>query len=549
MVSTDGGDLRWRPMHIDAIRFRLTEGGDGPLEARAWRGSVGNLSTSNSPAVYVVPSNALAALRERSNVFNDRGQKHPSRQLSALLLRQPLVPIVNTAYASARQLPRSIKDVLRHALGIGERKVYVLGVPRRVFEQCAAKVAPVDTLSAEGDSADNLEDLLDDVEVPPALELSVVGESPEMHLIRKWIVRTSRHQDPVLILGDTGTGKGVIAKAVHDLQFGHKKPFVTMNCGAIPTDLFEKEFFGAVRGAFTGAHDSSLGVWRQASDGTLFLDEIGELSLFHQVKLLRAIEAKKVRPVGSDVEIKVDARLIAATNRDLGEMMETGEFREELYYRVGLAVLTVPKLQDRPDDIAPLANAFWRTLAPKREPLSEEFLRELKRYRWPGNARQLRSVIAYINSMFPKAVPTATHVRAVMRINGPRQAGGDSSLTDLERMERVHHLRRTRTAIDTCQRMVRTLGSRALDNRARLATVVSGVLTELQLVAARPALFTKTGTFEAAQSVVVSLEAFQSLLEREAPEAMRYGRRELKERAAAAWRIVKREEDRLRKDL
>lgn len=360
-------------MKLGALRFRLMGSDRDSLDVHAWTGSALDLSRVGEPTVFVVPAGALQAMREQPKVFIDRGTKHPARPLAALLLRQPGVPLVSTTYASARQLPRSIKDFLEKAAVSGEHKAFVLGVPDRVYQESAARTGTRAGAVHDGDAGDDVEDLVDDVDVPPSLMDAVVGASAQMDLVREWIVRAARHVEPVLILGETGTGKGVVAKAIHDVQFGNLKPFQPVNCGAIPTELFESEFFGYVPGAFSnGLKSGSPGVWRRADGGTLFLDELGELMPLHQTKLLRAIESNVVRPVGSTAEISVKARIVSATNRDLRLMIESGEFREDLYYRVGVTVITMPRLRDRPDDIAPLAETFWSTLAPKRPPLSQE---------------------------------------------------------------------------------------------------------------------------------------------------------------------------------
>jgi transcriptional regulator with GAF, ATPase, and Fis domain len=201
----------------------------------------------------------------------------------------------------------------------------------------------------------------------------------------------------VLILGESGVGKEMVARAIYDKSERANKPLVKVNCASIPKELFESEFFGHVKGAFTGAHRDRVGRLQLAGGGTVFLDEVGEIPLDLQGKLLRALQEREFERVGDDRTVKVDVRVVAATNRDLEAEVKAGRFREDLYYRLGVFPIKVPPLRDRREDIAPLAEHFLaRTCADLgRDPmrLSKHQVRQLMRHGWPGNIRELRNVI------------------------------------------------------------------------------------------------------------------------------------------------------------
>jgi two-component system response regulator PilR (NtrC family) len=200
-----------------------------------------------------------------------------------------------------------------------------------------------------------------------------------------------------LIYGESGTGKELVARAVHSCSARATEPFVSINCGAFPETLLESELFGYMKGAFTGASQNKRGLFEVASSGTIFLDEIGEMSLSMQVKLLRVLQERTVRPVGGAQETPVDVRVIAATNRDLREMIANGTFREDLYYRVSVIPIQVPALRERREDVELLANYFLKKYAVAAQKsilrIAQESLDALKNFEWPGNVRQLENTI------------------------------------------------------------------------------------------------------------------------------------------------------------
>jgi DNA-binding NtrC family response regulator len=225
----------------------------------------------------------------------------------------------------------------------------------------------------------------------------LVGTSGAMRRLYALIDRVKDTDIPVLITGESGTGKEMVARAVHNAGPRAKKPFTGVNCGAIPANLLESELFGSVRGAFTGADRDRRGLFQEADGGTLLLDEIGEMPQKMQSGLLRVLQEKTVRPVGGTQEDPVDVRVIAATNRDLAQMVAEGTFREDLFYRLHVVEMHVPPLRERVDDIPPLIDHFLSLFAARyrrdRKTMSRDALRKLCAYPWPGNVRQLEHVL------------------------------------------------------------------------------------------------------------------------------------------------------------
>src|SRR5256885_4277995 len=225
----------------------------------------------------------------------------------------------------------------------------------------------------------------------------LVGTSPPMQPVKEIIGRVAPTDSPVLIEGESGTGKELVAAAIHRLSGRAKGPFIPVNCSAIPEDLLESEFFGHVRGAFSGAVSDALGLFRGAHDGTIFLDEIAELSPGLQVKLLRVLQEMQVRPVGSTKAHPVDVRVIAATNRDLDRSIADGRFRQDLYYRLNVVRVSLPQLRTRREDIPALVNHFLRRYNRRFrrdvKGITPDALATLSGYEFPGNVRELENVI------------------------------------------------------------------------------------------------------------------------------------------------------------
>jgi formate hydrogenlyase transcriptional activator len=248
----------------------------------------------------------------------------------------------------------------------------------------------------------------------------------------------------VLILGETGTGKELVARAIHRLSPRRNRPFIVLNCAAIPTGLLESELFGYERGAFTGALSQKIGRFELANGGTLFLDEVGDIPLDLQPKLLRALQEKAFERLGGTKSIPIDVRLVAATNRNLSQMMEQKLFRSDLYYRLKVFPIMTPPLRDRPDDILELARHFTKKYAAKMdraiERIPSETMRALVNWRWPGNVRELENFIE--RSVILTRGPSLKAPIAELG-SGAAQAAGDSTLEDVEREYIIRVFRET----------------------------------------------------------------------------------------------------------
>jgi two-component system, NtrC family, response regulator PilR len=226
---------------------------------------------------------------------------------------------------------------------------------------------------------------------------NIIGISPAMERLKQTIRTVASTQSTVLVYGESGTGKELVARAVHTCSPRVSEPFVSINCGAFPETLLESELFGYVKGAFTGANQNKRGLFEVADRGTVFLDEIGEMNLGMQVKLLRVLQERCVRPVGGSEEVAIDVRVIAATNRDLERQVAENTFREDLYYRLNVIPVTVPPLRERREDVPLLVNHFVKKYAKSAgrsiAQVSPESLSQLSTYEWPGNVRQLENTI------------------------------------------------------------------------------------------------------------------------------------------------------------
>ena len=243
----------------------------------------------------------------------------------------------------------------------------------------------------------------------------LIGHSPVMEQLREMISRVSRSQAPVHIFGESGTGKELVARMIHESGARREGAFVAVNCGAIPTELMESELFGHKRGSFTGAVADKKGLVQTAEGGTLFLDEVADLPLHMQVKLLRVVQEKTVRPVGESREETVDVRILSATHKNLSELVAQGLFREDLFYRINVIELRVPGLRERPEDIPEIAQAILERLGRRSglQPpqLAEDALEQLKSYPFPGNVRELENVLERALTLCVSGVITADHIK------------------------------------------------------------------------------------------------------------------------------------------
>jgi two-component system response regulator PilR (NtrC family) len=259
----------------------------------------------------------------------------------------------------------------------------------------------------------------------------LVGKSKKMRDIYNLIEKLSASMASVLVLGESGTGKELVAKAIHYNSPRKDKPFIAVNCGAIPETLMESELFGHKKGSFTGAIADRAGLFEQANGGTLFLDEIGEVPLQLQAKLLRVLQEREFRRVGGAQEIKTDVRIVAASNRDLEEQVKEGSFREDLFYRLNVVQIRMPSLRERTEDIPLLAEHFFKKFLPPpytTEIITGEALKALESYRFPGNVRELENIVERCLALGDKAITKSALPDQVVGCSRTTPLGGAGEL-------------------------------------------------------------------------------------------------------------------------
>jgi two-component system response regulator PilR (NtrC family) len=288
---------------------------------------------------------------------------------------------------------------------------------------------------------------------PSHQDKKLLGVSPSMIELRSQIAKVARSQAPVAIYGESGTGKELVARLIHDASPRGDGPFVPVNCGAIPAELMESELFGYVKGAFTGAHQDKQGLFQLADGGTLFLDEVADLPLNMQVKLLRAIQEKAVRPVGAAQEVPCNVRILTATHKNLVDLVQERKFRQDLYYRLNVIEIRVPPLRERRQDIPDLARHFLKRLSPDRS-FSDSALHRLRQYDYPGNVRELENVVERAVALSDNPViedddldflsPTANLETKEQDVLRPANLSLDEYLETIEREEITR-------ALDKCQ--------------------------------------------------------------------------------------------------
>ena len=280
---------------------------------------------------------------------------------------------------------------------------------------------------------------------------NIIGHSERMQAVYQMIETVAEVQSTILITGESGTGKELVARAIHDLSPRAERPFVSINCGAFTETLLESELFGYMKGSFTGANTNRKGLFEAANQGTIFLDEIGEMSPAMQVKLLRVLQERKVRPVGAHEELEINTRVIAATNRDLSQMVKDGTFREDLFYRVSVIPIELPPLRERAEDIAELTEYFINKFCAqtnRRVAISEKAQQLLEAYSWPGNVRELEHTIERAVALertdtinperFPEKITNYNAARIASALDLPED--GINIVAHLEQLEKTYVL-------------------------------------------------------------------------------------------------------------
>jgi len=275
----------------------------------------------------------------------------------------------------------------------------------------------------------------------------LIGVSAKMQRVYKMIEKVSQHKHPVLILGESGTGKELVARSIHFLGIRQNKPFVPVDCSGLVATLIESELFGHVKGAFTGAQHARTGLLEAGNGGTVFLDEIGDLPLELQSKLLRVLQEREVRPVGAVERVRIDLRIIAATNRDLESAARTGAFRQDLYFRLNVVQIKLPPLRERKSDLPLLVNSFLEKFGDPERPIrtiSEDAMRRLMAYDWPGNVRELENAVERAVALGSGPILHIGDLPSNLQQDSNEKTLDSNELTTIEEMERRFILRALR---------------------------------------------------------------------------------------------------------
>jgi DNA-binding NtrC family response regulator len=340
---------------------------------------------------------------------------------------------------AARKEHPSCSVILMTARGTMET---VMAATRNGAFDYLAKPFELDTLLEAVKRALDTRDSSDvEIEAEELPETEMIGSSPAMIEIYKTVSQVAPTDATVIIEGETGTGKELVARMVHRFSGRAAQPFVPVDCASIPAALLESELFGSVRGAFTGADRDRIGLFEAANRGTVFLDEIGDIEPGFQVKLLRFLQEREIRPVGASREKKVDVRVVAATNRDLQKMVEEGKFREDLWFRLNVVRLVLPPLRERRNDVPLLTQYFlakYNARYNRDVRLTESGLKTLRDFTWPGNVRQLQHLIERLTILAPQARIDAEAVHDAITAMEPGGAAGETlAETEADQIRRV----------------------------------------------------------------------------------------------------------------
>lgn len=382
------------------------------------------------PAGWQVPGCAAARLTVDDKSFTSSGWSEPRHELAADV-RVGGEPVGRLRVIYTDDVPERDGDAF-----LGEERLLLAELALRVSTSVERERGRRRTRPPEARRQE-------DVDAAPG-SYGLVGESPAMREVLRAIEKSARTDATILIHGESGTGKELVARAIHYASRRASSPFVPVNCAAIPENLVESELFGHVKGAFTGATHTRAGFFQVAQGGTVFLDEIGEMQLGVQAKLLRVLENDELRMVGSDKTLQIDARIIAATNKDLSALVRVGRFRADLFFRLNVLSLELPPLRDRGDDLVLLLDEFQRKWGARSGGrvlrFSDDALAALRRYDWPGNVRELENLVHRLTVMADRDQVEADDLPGPMRTAPPRPPRSDArTLQEVER-EHVRHV-------------------------------------------------------------------------------------------------------------
>ena len=445
------------------------------------------------PAAVIVYVEDLKVFGECLELFTDRRKKGNQGLGDYLLGQGGKIPFIDAYYIDYGRLTDGIETLLQNAETASEKGIYLLGVNGEHFRKAWSSALTEDASLQHVSKGSGLEAVFKTLPGEAQLRKYFWGNSEAYHLVRQLILRAAQINNPVLVLGEPGTGKSVVARAIHDAEqqdkpIGQKdKPFIVVNCAEIPSGAFESVVFGYAAYDSHGAHvNAKAGRWEKAKDGTIFLDEIGELRLDHQAKVLHAMKEDVIWRVGDGASTDVHARVIAATNRDLYGMVKRGKFLDDLYYLLRQYMIRTPVLRDYSNDVEVIAQKLWREITHSSAALSKEIIDELCHHRWPGNVRELRSVLRSLNNYFGTSAPTREQLSAVFQQFG-LAAGYDQYEPDvcepaLFQMECLQKICHVDDAIHACEQELKPLAAglplsaAAWESLARLSVEVQDLL-------------------------------------------------------------------------
>ena len=488
------------------------------------------------PTVYLVRNVTIETLLSFRSLVIDCGTKHERVDLSTILLGKDKICLFRGSYRSTKQIARSCRTLLKNAIEENDLNVYFIGISDLLFDSLwdranrkknlliekEKKSSPAGKAPQPVNRSQLLLHLMPRYDIPKDLIKKFAGNSDEARLVRQMILRAAHQDNPVLILGETGTGKEIVARAIHEQDKSRKGPFTPVNCAAISPMLFESELFGHVKGAFTDAKEKKDGLWKMAGNGTLFLDEIADLSLDHQAKILRALQDQVIHPVGSMEDIRVEAHIIAATNRDFYAMVQAGKFREDLYYRLRSFTIFTPALRNHPDDIPLLARILWKEISkPGKRKLPRAIISELKAAPWYGNVRELKMVLMYLFGIFGTEHLTVNHLRAVYRSQN-LEPGELRSLASMESpgfhtAECLRHLKKADEVLRAIKVTLRPVLYGQRKESPGMTEIVRSLqnhVAELEVLCLHPLLFRHVETFDSVRKWNAGFKKLIPLLQR-----------------------------------
>ncbi len=498
------------------------------------------------PSLILIPQSDMDQIIAWDDLIQNRGEKHGDRELFKYFPGTEKIPLLLSNHRSTGKVESSIKKFLERLVKesprFNEHNMFVMALDDDLFFEILEKnkvswAAEVRAQEQKYDSAghnppsrgtngDNSENKRTRNE--NMLKSVFFGNSPPIHRVRNQLLQAGEHDQIMLLLGETGTGKSRAARAIHEVSSLSQHPFVTFACGAVIGTLFESELFGHVKGAFYGADSDRKGLWRQAGEGTLFFDEIGDLPLDQQLKLLDAFERNVVRPVGSDKEMPVKARLIFATNQDLDAMVRRKVFREDLYWRIRHITIEMPPLQVQKDSIPYIAQELWKKIGNKKDyhALPHEILQHLQQMDWPGNVRSLIAVLKCLHyqnfKKHPKDIHDLYDASASIHLSLKKQSSeseptANGNEVDLHRVRCLQHLKKAEEWVRACQKVFEPYapGNSKVEQLEKLdPLLISNRIEQVKNLTSEPFHFYKEESFMLINNLQGKLAYFSELLEK-----------------------------------